>query len=238
MAGAAAVLSALSGGTGVSRLCFALRYAFPAVLLGLSCAALPLRAPAGLFPLLGAGAMQTGAAAACMLFGAAPALMLALPPPELVKAQNRAQPCSVPPKGFFVRRVLAGALAGMALLFLSSAAVTYESIAESTQWGARLRMAAGNLAHEGMAQMLLTLTKLLAMLLLCVNMLCAAEQALCLAFPALSKGRTGLMLLSALLFGILSALVLLGEKPLLLAAPAIAAPAALGAWLAARRREA
>lgn len=229
----AAGLCALSGGAGASRLCFALRYAFPALLLGLSAAAIPLRVPVGLFPLLGAGAAQTGMAAICTLFGAAPVLMLALPPPELA-----GQTYEIPERSFFLRRVLAGALAGILLLFLSSACTTYESILESTQWGQRLHMAAGNLAREGISQMLLTVTKLLAMLLLAANMLLAAEQALTLAFPALTRGRAGFMLLLALLFAALAALVVLGEKPLLSAAPAIIIPAAHAAWLIGRRRSA
>lgn len=235
---AAAALCVLAGGTGTARLCFALRYAFPLLLLGLSALGIPLRTPAGLFPLLGAGGTELCAAAACMLFGAAPALMLALPPPELRQAGKDPQPCSIPELGFFLRRVLPGALAGTALLFLGSACTTYESIAEGTQWGARLRMAAGNLAREGIAQMLLSCIKLLAMQLLAANTLCAAEQALALAFPALGRGRAGLALLLALDFAILAALILLGEGPLLAAAPGIAAPALLAAWLLGRRKRA
>ncbi|MBQ8617577.1 MAG: hypothetical protein IJ418_08675 [Clostridia bacterium] len=233
MAWIAISLCALPGPAGAARICFAMRYAFPPLVLGLGAAAVPWRIPVGLFPLLGAGATELGAAAVCMLFGAAPALMLALPPPELA-----GQAYEVPQKAFFLRRMLAGALAGVLLLFLSSACTTYESILESTQWGARLHMAAGNLAREGIAQMLLTVTKLLAMLLLAANMLCAAEQALTLAFPALAKGRIGLALLLFLLLLSLSALIVLGEKPLLIAAPAIAIPAALAAWILGRRRRA
>ena len=233
---AAAALCALSGGTGVHRLCFALRYALPAALLGLSLSAMPMRIPAGLFPILGAGAPQLGMAAMGMLFAAAPALMLALPPPEITLAGDAAQACAIPEKRFFVRRMLVGALTGAVLLFLSCAAATYESIQESTQWGARLSIAAGTSAHEGVLQMLLTLSKLLAMLLLAANMLCAAEQALVLAFPALSQRRMGLALLLLALFICLAALIILGERLLLLLAPGIVVPAALAAVLAGRRR--
>lgn len=233
MAWIAVLLCALPGAAGAARICFAMRYAFPLLVLGLSAAAIPLRMPVGLFPLLGAGAMELGTAAVCMLFGAAPVLMLALPPPELA-----GQDYKIPGIAFFLRRVIPGALAGILLLFLSSACTTYESILESTQWGARLHMAAGNLAREGIAQMLLILTKLLAMLLLAANMLCAAEQALTLAFPALAKGRMGLVILLALLFLSLFALVALGEKPLLTAAPGIVIPAALAAWTLGRRKRA
>lgn len=233
MAWIAAALCALPGSTGAARVCFAMRYVFPLLMPGLGAAAVPWRVPVGLFPLLGAGAMELGAAAVCMLFAAAPVLMLALPPPQLA-----GQDYEIPGKAFFLRRVIPGALAGVLLLFLSSACTTYESILESTQWGARLNMAAGNPAREGIAQMLLTVTKLLAMLLLASNMLCAAEQALTLAFSALTKGRMSLAILLFLLFLSLSALVALGEKPLLIAAPGIVIPAALAAWMLGRRKRA
>ncbi|MBQ7885887.1 MAG: hypothetical protein IJ313_03235 [Clostridia bacterium] len=229
----AAALCALSGGTGAARLCFALRYALPLLVLGLSLLALPLRVPVGLFPILGSGAEPLGMAAAAMLFGAAPALMLTLPPPEL--AGMGGEEIAVPDARFFLWRVLAGALAGGALLFLSSACTTYESIAESSEWGARLRMAAGNQPHEGVAQLALTLSKLIAMMLLAVNALCAAQQALAQAFPRLRKGRAGLWILLTLLAACLAALVILGERPLLIAAPAIVVPAAMAAILLGRR---
>lgn len=231
---AAVALCALSGGTGAARLCFALRYVLPALLLGLSASG--ARRPVGLFPILGAGAPQLGMASLGMLFAAAPALMLALPPPEIALAGDAAQACAIPEKRFFVRRVLGGALAGVALLFLSCAAATYESIQESTQWGARLHMTAGSL--PGVLQMLLILFKLMAMLLLAANMLCAAEQAIVLAFPALSRNRSGLVLLLPVLFLCLAALIILGERLLLSLAPASVVPAALAAWIAGRRKRA
>lgn len=233
---AAAALCALSGGTGAARLCFALRYALPAVLLGLSLSAMPMRIPAGLFPILGAGAPQLGMASLSMLFAAAPALMLALPPPEIARSGDDAQACAFPEKRFFVRRVLCGALIGAVLLLLSCGTAPYESTLESTQWGARLSITAGASAHEGVLQMLLTLFKLLAMLLLAANMLCAAEQALVLAFPALSQSRLGLAILLLAFFICLAALIILGERLLLSLTPAIAAPAMLAAWIAGRRR--
>lgn len=235
---AAAALCALSGSTGAARLCFALRYALPAVLLGLSLSDMPMRIPAGLFPILGAGAPQLGMASLGMLFAAAPALMLALPPPEITLAGDAAQACALPDKRFFVQRVLCGALIGAVLLLLSCGAAPYESIEDSTQWGARLSITAGASAHEGVLQMLLTLFKLLAMLLLAANMLCAVEQALVLAFPSLSRNRSGLVLLLLVLFFCLAALIILGERPLLLLAPGIAVPAVLAAWIAGRRNRA
>lgn len=234
----AVALCALGGGMGASRLCFALRYALPALTLTLSLAAVPMRVPVGLFPILGAGARQLAIAALCVLFGAAPTLMLMLPPPELARLGEDTQPPAVPKTGFFLGRVLLGALTGAALLFLASACTTYESIAESAQWGARLSMAIGNQSHEGVMQMLLVLAKLMAMLLLSVNMLCAAEQALLGAFPRLARGRAGLLLLLALLGGCLAVMVFFGDAPLLAAAPVIAVPAALLAAFSGRRRKA
>ena len=228
----ACLLCVLSGVTGAARLSFAVRYALAVLVLGLSLANVPFQIPVGLFPILGAGAAQTGLAALAMLFGAAPALMLMLPPPEIAKAGEAAARCPVPRAGFFVLRVLAGAAAGMFLLFLTCSAATYESIAESGEWSARLRMAAGNQAHEGVWQMLLVTAKLLAMLLLAVNMVCAGQQALaCLS--AARAARWAALLLPA---AGLAADVLLGEAAILFAAPAIALPAVLSAVLAGRRR--
>lgn len=231
----AIVLCALSGGTGAARLGFALRYLLPALLLGLSLVDVPLRVPVGLFPILGAGALETGIAALAMLFGAAPALMLMLPPPEIARAGERAQRCPVPGARFFAGRVMAGAGVGVILLFLTCSLTTYESIAESSEWGARLRMAAGNQPHEGVLQMLLMTAKLFAMLLLAVNMLCAAQQAIRLAFPTLKEG-VSLLIPVLLLIAWLGAQILLGDGVMLLAAPAIALPAALLAAFSGRRR--
>lgn len=229
----AVVLCACSGGTGAARLCFALRYALPALVLGLSLADLPLRMPAGLFPLLGAGFMPLGLAAVSMLFGAAPALMLMLPPPELDEIPW--SPQDVPDARFFLWRVLPGAVVGVCVLFLTSACTTYESIAQSHEWGARLRMAAGNQPHEGMIQMLLTLSKLMAMLLLSVNMLCCAVQALGIAFPRLSGRYAGPAVCAALLGGVLLVQILYGDSPLLTGAPLIAVLALAAALPAGRR---
>lgn len=219
----AAALCAFCGSTGATRLSFALRYLLPLLVLGLSVVDLPMRVPAGLFPILGAGAKPLALAALAMLFGAAPALMLMLPP-QMLEGETD---CAIPPTRFFLSRVLAGALVGMLLLFLTSACTTYESIAQSMTWGARLRMAAGNQPHEGVLQMALTLAKLTAMLLLAVNMLCAARYALGLAFPRLKKGHAGTMVCLALLAALLLVQSLFGDMPALLAAPAIAAAAAL-----------
>ena len=228
-----ALLCALSGGTGAARLCFALRYLLPALVLGLSVVDLPMRMPVGLFPILGAGAGPLGMASLATLFGAAPALMLMLPPQELDEIPEDDR--HVPGVSFFLRRMLAGALTGVLLLFLTSACTTYESIARSSEWGARLRMAAGNQPHEGLLQMLLTLSKLMAMLLLSVNMLCAAQQALALTNPRLGSKWAGTLICAALLAAVLLVQSVLGDAPVLLTSPAIAAGALLTVLIGRRR---
>ena len=227
------LLCALGGGTGTARLCFALRFAVASLVLGLSLTSVPMRIPAGLFPIWGAGATPLGLAALSMLFGAVPSLMLMLPPPEL--AEIRAQP-SVPSAGFFLMRVIPGALIGILLLFLTSTCSTYESIARSSEWGARLRMAAGNQPHEGVLPMILILTKLTAMVLLAANMVCAAQQALGMAIPALK--RKELFVAGILLAAALAIPAIFGDAPLLITTPLIAVPAALSAWILGRGRSA
>lgn len=227
----AAALCALSGGTGVARLCFALRFLLPALVLGLSLLGMPLRVPVGLFPILGAGAVPLAAAALTTLFGAAPVLLLALPPPELHDITAK----SIPDTRFFLLRVLAGAAAGVLLLFFTSVCTTYESIAESSEWGARLRMAAGNQPHEGIFQMLLMLAKLLCILLLSANMLWGAQQALHLAVPKFHHAPC--LALCILLAGAGQlALLIFGDALLLFSAPLIAIPAIAFAALPERRR--
>lgn len=229
----AAALCVLSGGTGVARLCFALRFLLSALVLGLSLWGMPLRVPVGLFPILGAGAVPLADAALATLFGAAPALMLALLPPELhaVEPDNIA----IPNTRFFLLRVLAGAALGILLLFFTSACTTYESIIQSREWGARLRMAAGNQPHEGIFQMLLMLAKLLCMLLLSANMLWGAQQALHLAIPRLHHAVC--LILCILLLGANQlALLAFGDAPLLFGAPLIAVSAIISAALPERRR--
>ena len=229
----AALFCALSGGTGTARLCFALRYLLPALVLGLSVVSLPMRVPVGLFPILGAGAGPLGLASLAMLFGAAPTLILMFPPPELDEIPQDKR--LLPDVSFFLRRILAGALAGTLLLFLTSACTTYESIARSSEWGARLRMAAGNQPHEGTLQMILTLAKLTAMLLLSVNMLCVCAHALGLAVPRLAGKYTGLAVCAALLAGVLFVHAVWGDMPVLLSAPVIALGALMTGLFAGRR---
>lgn len=222
---AAAALCALTGGA--DRLCFALRYMLPALLLGLTALRMPLELPAGLFPILGAGGLPLGVAAVCMPGAASPLLMLLLPPPELALAGEAAQRCPVPPARFFVGRALAGAAVGVLLLFIASVCTTYESIADSSEWGARLRIALGAQMHGSVTQTLLTVCQLIAIVLLAVCMLASAEQALLRAIPKAKKGRAGLAALVLMLAACLAALNVFGSAPALFAAPLLTLPTAL-----------
>ena len=224
---------AASGGMGAARLCFALRYVIPALVLGLSLTAVPMRVPIGLFPILGAGAGSLGLAALSMLFGAVPALMLMLPE----SAQKEGAPnTAVPEQGFFLMRVLMGALVGFALLFLTNACTTYESIAENAAWGARLRMAVGNQPHEGIVEMILILAKLFAMLMLAVNMVCAAQQAWGIAMTNGRGNGLGWLVMALLMTACLALAEVYGDGPVLTIAPLLAVSAAASALILGRRR--
>lgn len=235
---AAALLCALSRSTGVSRLCFALRFALPLALALLTAASVPLEIPAGLFPLWGAGALPLATACACMLTAAAPVLMLLLPPPELEEVDGALRKELIPSTGFFLHRVLPGAAFGCLLLFVLSVCSTYESIAAQKTWGERLRILSSGQPHEGISQALLSVCQLLALLLLAVSQLCAAEQALVRVLPRLSCLRTGLLILSALLALCLLALIVFGFDKALFAAPWLALPSTLCLLPSARRKEA
>ena len=223
----AVLLCALSRGTGVSRLCFALRWALPAAVALLAAASIPLGTPAGLFPILGAGAPALALACACMLPAALPVLMLLLPPPELETIGDAQGIEYIPDAGFFLRRILPGAAFGCALLFALSFCSTYESIAAQHTWGQRLRILSSGQPREGVAQALLSVCQMLALLLLAANMLCAAEQALLRAQPKLAHMRAGLLLPAALLAPCLLALIFFGMDKALLIAPWLTLPGLL-----------
>ena len=78
-----ALLCALSSGTGVCRVAFALRWLLPAALAVFAGLSLSSSSMAGLFPLLGAGVRSLGLSALLSLSACSPALMLFLPPQEL-----------------------------------------------------------------------------------------------------------------------------------------------------------
>ncbi|MBR5561024.1 MAG: hypothetical protein IKU73_06400 [Clostridia bacterium] len=223
----AVLLCALSRSTGVSRLCFALRWALPAAVALLAAVSIPLGTPAGLFPLLGTGAPALALACACMLPAALPVLMLLLPPPELETVSSALSAAYIPDTGFFLRRILPGAVFGCALLFALSFCSTYESIAAQHTWGQRLRILSSGQPREGVAQALLSVCQMLALLLLAANMLCAAEQALLRAQPKLLRMRAGLLLPAALLALCLWALIFFGMDKALLVAPWLTLPGAL-----------
>lgn len=229
---AAAALCVLTGGA--FRLCFALRFALPALLIVLTAVCMPFEQPAGLFPILGAGGVPLLTAAVCMLGCVSPLLLLMLPPPELARAGEAAQRCPVPGTSFFLSRALSGAAIGVLLLFAASVCTTYESILSSSGWGARLHIVFGAQAHGNVPQTLLTVCQVIAIALLSVCTLGSAEQALLRALPALRRGRAGLCVLVLMLAVCLAALNILGFTPALFAAPFLSLPTA--ALLLLRRR--
>lgn len=217
----AVVLCALSGG--VSRLCYALRWALPALIAVLTAVSMPMTSAAGLFPILGAGAFPLGIAAMGMLAAAAPALMLLLPPPALAEAGEDAQRCPPPGTGFFLARVLPGALFGVLLLLAVSACNTYESI--SAVPGMRLRIVCSGHPRGGLPQTALTALQLLCMLLLASGMLASSGQALVHAWPRLGTAHLALVPPALLLSGAMLLLTAFGPTPALLAAPFMTLPA-------------
>lgn len=221
---AAAALCTLTGGA--FRLCFALKWALPALLILLTAVCMPFEQPAGLFPILGAGGVPLLVAAVCMLGAASPLLLLMLPPPELARAGEAAQRCPVPSARFFLARTLPGAAVGVLLLFAASVCTTYESILGSSGWGARLHIVFGAQTHGSIPQTLLTVCQTVAIALLSICTLSAAEQALLCALPALRRGRAGLCVLVLLLALCLGALNVFGSAPVLAAAPGLILPSA------------
>lgn len=234
---AAVFLCAFSSGSGVSWLCFTFRWSLPVLVVILILASVPMKVPSGLFPLLGAGETALIVSALCMLGASSPALMLLLPPPEIAR-MGETQPLPPAPKaGFFVRRVLAGAAAGTFILLCACVCTTYESIAESTEWGARLRIVASDQPHEGIPQTLLTMLQMIAIILLCVCMLSSAEQAL--GYAMKKKGRThaGLTALSLLMLILLLLLTAGGFDIALFTAPLLFFPALI-VLMMCRKKEA
>ena len=222
---AAVALCALTGGA--PRLCFALRWMLPVLLALLTALCVPMEVPEGLFPILGAGVTELGAAAVCMLGAASPLLMLLLPPQALARGGEAAGRCPVPAAKFFVGRALAGAAAGVLLLLLAAGAnSTYEALLKSSGWGERLRIVFGGQMRGGVIQTLLTVCQMMAMALLAVCMLASAEQALLRALPKAKKGRAGLAALVLLLAGCMAALIVFGMTPALFAAPLLVLPTA------------
>jgi len=234
----AVFLCALSGGEGVSRLCYALRWALPVLVAVLVLASVPMEVPVGFFPILGPGALPLAIAALCMLGSASPVLMLLLPPPDAKLQQAHDGRRLVPETGFFMRRVLLGACVGALFLLAACVCTTYESIGESVIWGARLRIAASDQPHEGIPQTLLVLLQMTAVFLLAVNMLCAAEQAISAAYQRARRMRVGLAAQILLLLLLLLLMIARGFEWALFLAPLLVVPALFVPVLRGRREAA
>ena len=166
------LLCCLSGEKGAPRLCFALRVVLPALLLLLAAKAIARGDTAGIFPLLGAGADALLLAALCMLPASLAALPLCLWPKAL-----EGMPAEIPPAGFFIRRLLAGAGTASALLFFLALCSTYEGIALQRSWGERMVILSSGAPREGIAGTLLTLLQAAALALCAVCALLGAWRA-------------------------------------------------------------
>ena len=202
-----ALLCALSSGTGVCRVAFALRWLLPAALAVFAGLSLSSCSMAGLFPLLGA---------LLSLSACSPALMLFLPPQELET------PAPVPKGGFFALRVGLGGLLGALMLAALALCNPYEIIQGQHVWGARMLILASARPREGLVQTLLILAQLFSMLIGAVSTLCAAAQALETAFPKLRF--FSLWLCAALLLGALMATAFFGMDVLLAVSPFLLIP--------------
>ncbi|MDO5376824.1 MAG: hypothetical protein Q4G52_00680 [Clostridia bacterium] len=216
----AAALCALTGGAGVARMAYAVRWALPLMLAVLTASVLSFDTPAGLFPLLGTGAKALGLSALMALSAAAPALMLTLPPPEL---DERGQ-AMAPGGWFFAWRAGLGALGAVLLLMAVSLCGTYETLSELKVWGMRMRVVCSGKPREGILQTGLTLLQLLSLVIGASAMLSGAEQAAVRAFSGLARRRLGLGLLFLLGCGALYALVVFGFDIALRAAPFLLVP--------------
>lgn len=211
-----ALLCALSSGTGVCRVAFALRWLLPAALAVFAGLSLSSSSMAGLFPLLGAGVRSLGLSALLSLSACSPALMLFLPPQELET------PAPVPKGGFFALRVGLGGLIGALMLAALALCNPYEIIQGQHVWGARMLILASAHPREGLVQTLLILAQLFSMLIGAVSTLCAAAQALETAFPKLRF--FSLWLCAALLLGALMATAFFGMDVLLAVSPFLLIP--------------
>lgn len=222
-----ALLCALSGGAGVCRLAFALRWALPLLLLALTAGPAVTQQGAGLFPLLGMGPGPLLFSALCGLCAASPALMLLLPPPELTCEQLSA--CPPPGAGFFARRVACGALLGAAMLLALSLCAPYETLRGLSVWGARMRLTCAAAPGGGLSRTALVLTQTAALLVGAGALLSAGAQALSLALPALRERHAALAVCFGLCALALWGLACLGMRPLFAAAPFLIVPATIAA---------
>lgn len=213
----AVALLALPGGTASARLCFALRWAIPALLLLLTAAALPFDTAVGLFPLLGPGSIPLGLSALGALCGAAPAALLFLPPPELEGVAP--PPQALPGAWFFIWRVLAGGLVAALLLLALTLGGTFVSMQSLRLWGERMLVLYNSQPHEGILHMLTLLCQQTGLLLGAAVSLCGAQQAVGLAFPPLQKRRADWAVCALALAAAVIAPVLIGMDWALRVAP-------------------
>ncbi len=230
-----ALLCALCGETGVSRLCFALRIAAPVLLAVLGVAGLSGQWHAGLFPLLGSGLVPLGLGACACLPACIPAMMLALPPAALADAGEDALACPPPPPAFFVRRAVLGSLAGALLTLLLTLCNAYETLRTLDTWGSRMVILSQADPHGGLVQELLTLVQLLALTLGASAMLAGAEQALLRFRPSMKNARAGLLIPAIVCTAAMTLSLVYGYGPLLAAAPATLAILALLTMIPMRR---
>ena len=174
---ALAAVTLLVGGRGAMRLAYFLRWALAAGLFFLCLRILPAGSAAGLFPLLGAGEKEVVWSSLMLLPAALPALMIALPPQEMEDVPFDTRRDAVPSAGFFVRRVMFGALCGTLLLGALSLCGTYEGMASRRGWGERLLLPGAGAPGGGVARMLLVLLLAIGLFLCAVNLLLAAFHA-------------------------------------------------------------
>lgn len=220
-------LAAMGGGTGAARFAFALRLLLAAALPVLVLMTTSMNSLSGLFPLLGPGARRVLLAALGMTGGAAPALMLFNPPAEIDAILQPGEDVPLPGAAFFLWRMMLGAAIGCALLATLSLCSTYASIRGELAWGERMRVLCASHPQSGLAPAALVLCQTVALLLLAINTLCAAEQAFICAFPALGKRRLGLTLCVLLAAAALGAMVWFGFSAVPTAAGWLAAPGGL-----------
>ena len=233
----AAALCAQGQGLGAGRLAFALRWMLPLALSVLTAATIAWEDSAGLFPLLGTGVGPLMRALLCAPGGAVPALLLLLPPPELTREQLDA--CPLPGGWFFAWRAALGAAIGAALLFAAALCSSYETLAEQTLWGERMRLLSTSRPREGLPQTALILTQATGLLLGAAAMLGGAVQASrsALAGERLSGERAGHIAAAVCaLLALLAvwALVELGVDSARLVLPLLAVPALALALCAGR----
>ena len=175
---------------GAARAAYVLRVPGAAMIVLFLGAAVSAGEYGGLFPLLGTGAGKLLPNTLLMLSCAAPALLLLVPPKEA----DQFSPCDLPGSGFFALRAAFGAMGGCALLFLMTAASSYETLQSYSAWGQRLRLIPAGGGRGGLLFPFLTLCQIILAFVYAANMLFSCEQAIAGAFPRLKTMRLCLIL--------------------------------------------